>query len=327
MSTCSSKKKVLESLKIFFEHGGKSEIKKYNEKAETKRQKSSWSLKKLCGSSKELLRRKSQQDIKEDADESIISAFPRPPSSFSQEEATNDQIEVTSNCSGNTSRTHEKDIVPLRQFLRYSMDRSDRRTFQRRRLARPFEPKYEIEWQKNQWLQLDRSTSQEIEHLRRSGFTKILIRKDASLKKHIKYNNPSDMDVLLELSLYTDHEKCTKQTDSPPEPILCHQPSSFAIRRTQWWNTEYKIGKAHLPSWVDSDLCCNAVMMDAPSVLLAMTNYSRSSLSSVQPLKLPDTPSISQKSSIQQLRHREEQFPFKPLQYADPPTIMLDIHA
>jgi hypothetical protein len=342
MNNCSSKKRVFDSLKMFFEHNGKSETKqsfatkpKYNEKAETKSQKSktlpSWSLKKLCRSFKGSLSKKKNQQHKEDPIESIITAFPQLPSphSFqetgsSQEEASNDHIEVTNNCCGNASDTYEKDIVPLRQFLRYSMDRSDRRTFQRRRMARPFEPKYEIEWQKNQWLQLDRSTNQEIEHLRRNGFTRIAVRKDACLKKHITYDNPSDIDVLLELSLYTSHEKCANQVDKEPEPIVCHQPSSFSIRRTQWWHTEYKIGEAHLPNWVDADLCCNAVIMDAPSVLLAMTNYSRSSLSSAQQLKLPDTPSISQKSSIMHLQKREESLHFKPLQYAEPPILMLD---
>ncbi|KAL9554746.1 hypothetical protein MBANPS3_002661 [Mucor bainieri] len=226
-------------------------------------------------------------------------------------------------------------IVPLRQFLRYSMNRSDQRNFQRRRLMQPSSPKYEIEWQKNQWLLLDDSTNKQIEHLCKNGFTKIAIRKDTCLKKHISYSNPSDMDVLLELSFDTMCDK-SSTTTSPQddvqeryEPIVCHQPRKFSVRRTQWWKTTYHVAEAYLPDWVDPDLCCEAVMMDAPSVLAAMTdNYSRSSLSSSvhhQP-KMPDTPIVSQKSSFLHLQQHqlqlEDQWSYKPLQYSDPPFLM-----
>ncbi|KAK4509482.1 G protein subunit beta [Mucor velutinosus] len=225
---------------------------------------------------------------------------------------------------------HNKDIVPLRQFLRYSMNRSDQRNFQRRRLMHPATPKYEIEWQKNQWLLLDDSTNKQIEHLCKNGFTKIAIRKDTCLKKHISYNNPSDIDVLLELSFgICDKSTTISQDDEQQhEPIVCHQPRKFSVRRTQWWRTTYHVAEAHLPDWVDPDLCCDAVMMDAPSVLAAMTdNYSRSSLSSsvhYQP-KMPDTPIVSQKSSflhLHQHQQLEDQWSYKPLQYSNPPFLM-----
>ncbi|GAN08217.1 hypothetical protein MAM1_0194d07724 [Mucor ambiguus] len=226
---------------------------------------------------------------------------------------------------------HNKDIVPLRQFLRYSMNRSDQRNFQRRRLMHPSSPKYEIEWQKNQWLQLDDSTNKHIEHLCKNGFTKMAIRKDTSLKKHISYSNPSDMDVLLELSFDICDKSTTASQDDEQqhEPIVCHQPRKFSVRRTLWWRTTYHVAVAYLPDWVDPDLCCEAVMMDAPSVLVAMTdNYSRSSLSSSvhHQSKMPDTPIVSQKSSFlhlqqHQLQH-EDQWSYKPLQFSNPPFLM-----
>lgn len=340
MSNCCNKG-ALKNLRVFFKYNGKSKAKQhfatkstYNENTEPAL---SWSLKKLYESFKGSLSNKKcrQANIrKEGAAQSVITTFSQPPCvrSFgevdsSEEQVRRDQTDVTSNCSAKTGDTHEKDIVPLQQFLRYSMDRSGRRTFQRRRLARPFEPTYEIEWQKNQWLQLDRSTNKEIEQLRCSGFTRIAIRKDACLKKHIMYDNPSDIDVLLELSLYPNHSKCTNQVNKSPEPIVCHQPSTFSVRRTQWWHTEYEIGEAHLPNWVDPDLCCKAVIMDAPSVLLAMTAYSRTSLSSIQQLKMPDTPTLSQKSSIMHLEQPGKPFPLNSLQYTEPPILALDNHS
>lgn len=208
---------------------------------------------------------------------------------------------------------HEKDIVPLHQFLRYSVNESDQQTYHRRRLIKPFEPKYEIEWQKNQWLQLDQATCKQIERLRQNGFSKIAIRSDRSLNKHIKYDNPNEMDVLLELSL--NNNNTTTTTSMQPEPITCHQPSHFSVRRIHWWQISYSVGEAHLPNWVDPDLCCSAVMMDAPSVLAAISNYSRSSLNSVP--RLPDTPTISQKSSMMELHNT-----YKPLKYTEPPYFM-----
>lgn len=223
---------------------------------------------------------------------------------------------------GSCSRT-QSHIVPLRQFLRYSMDRSDRRNFQRRRITQPFKPMYEIEWQKNQWLQLDNATNRKIERLRKNGFSKIAIRKDQSLKKHIMYENPSEIDVLLELFLHTT--KDINEIGNEPEPIVCHQPSQFSVRRTHWWHASYRIGEAHLPNWVDTDACCNAIIMDAPSVLAVITNYSETYLPSIQQSnRLPDTPSISQKSSV---NHQMGSLPssswsIKPLKYTKPPFLM-----
>lgn len=254
------------------------------------------------------------------------SSTPHPLESATADLAAEQQTNSIDTC------IHNKDIVPLRQFLRYSMNRSDQRNFQRRRLMHPAAPKYEIEWQKNQWLLLDDSTSKQIEHLCKNGFTKIAIRKDTCLKKHISYSNPSDIDVLLELSFDTCGTSATtshNDDEQQHEPIVCHQPRKFSVRRTQWWRTTYHVAEAYLPDWVDPDLCCEAVMMDAPSVLAAMTdNYSRSSLSSSvhhQP-KMPDTPIVSQKSSFlhlqQHQQQHEDQWSYRPLQYSNPPFLM-----
>ncbi|KAI8062363.1 uncharacterized protein B0P05DRAFT_447962, partial [Gilbertella persicaria] len=221
--------------------------------------------------------------------------------------------------SASISDHHEKDIVPLHQFLRYSLSCSDQRKFQRRRITQPFKPIYEVEWQKNQWLQLDKTTNKQIEHLRRQGFTKIVVRKDKTVKKHIKYDNPNEIDVLLELSLYNLEDDFSKILYDQPELITCHQPNYFTLRRTRWWHT-YKSGEARLPNWIDQDLCCGRVIMDAHSVMAAMTNYSRSSVSSFHHPRLPDTPLLSQKSSLSQLRpqNQDDSWRFKSLQYSEP---------
>ncbi|KAI8640415.1 hypothetical protein BD408DRAFT_419862 [Parasitella parasitica] len=226
---------------------------------------------------------------------------------------------------------HSKDSVPLGQFLRYRMTRSDRRNYQRHRITRPFAPKYEIEWQENQWLQLDKSTNKQIEQMRRNGFTKIAIRRDASLKRHIEYNSPTDLDVLLEIS-FSDRSESGNQSKIEP---TSHQLNRFSVRRTYWWRTNHGVAEAYLPDWVDSDLCCDAT--DAPSVLAATTNnYSRSSLSyslNLQHPKMPDTPIVSQKSSFSQLQQHQQQhqqkqqqqeqdWSYKPLQYKNPPFLM-----
>lgn len=70
-------------------------------------------------------------------------------------------------------------------------------------------------------------------------------------------------------------------------------------------------------------------MMDAPSVMAAMTNLSRSSACSLQLPKLPDTPTISQNSSVSQLPYEPSSTPtlqtvpwqIKPLKYTDPPVL------
>ncbi|OBZ89593.1 hypothetical protein A0J61_02341 [Choanephora cucurbitarum] len=225
--------------------------------------------------------------------------------------------ESNSHCSASVSSDHEKDIVPLHQFLRYSMNRSEQRKFQRRRVLQPFKPVYEVEWQKNQWLQFDNQTNSQIERLKQEGFTKIAIRKDKILKRHVSYVNPKDMDVLLELSLKQPHQVTSKLHQ--PQVISCHQPNVFTIRRAQWWRKVVS-GEACLPNWVDQDLCCDQVIMDADSVMAAMTNYSRTSLTSLHP-KQTDAPIISQKSSLSQLRTPSNSWKFKSLKYSEPHMI------
>ncbi|KAG1457672.1 hypothetical protein G6F56_006560 [Rhizopus delemar] len=167
---------------------------------------------------------------------------------------------------------NSKELIPLRQFLRYTITSTESHKFQRQRWLRPSRVIYEVEWEKGQWLPLDPSTNKYIEELRSRGFSKVAIRNDDCLKKHISYDNPSPFDILLELSL--DQVRDRRRGS---QPICCHQPSTFAVRRVQWWQTSYAVGEAHLPKWVDPDLCCNAVMMNAPSVMAVMANISRSS--------------------------------------------------
>ncbi|KAI8376948.1 hypothetical protein BD560DRAFT_391241 [Blakeslea trispora] len=228
--------------------------------------------------------------------------------------------ESSSHCSASISSNHEKDIVPLHQFLRYSINNSERRKFQRRRIFQPFKPIYEVEWQKNQWLQFDHQTSDQIEHLKQEGFAKIVIRKDKTLKRHIRYANPKDMDVLLELSIKASEQ--VMSSSDQPEVITCHQPNVFSIRRTRWWQTTTS-GEACLPSWIDQDLCCDQMMMDANSVMAAMTNYSRTSLASSHQFKQIDTPMISQKPSLSHLRtvQQDDSWGFKSLKYSEPHVI------
>ncbi|KAI9469688.1 MAG: hypothetical protein EXX96DRAFT_492048 [Benjaminiella poitrasii] len=215
----------------------------------------------------------------------------------------------------------KKDIVPLRQFLRYSINRSDKRAFKRHRFIRPYKGIYEIEWEKDQWLQLDRSTNRQIDRLQHKGFTQIAIRKDAFLRKYIEYDNPNDIDVLLELSLHPENAQGTSKVHSRPEPISCHQPNRFSVRRISWWKTYYEVAEAYLPNWIDSDLCCDAVLMDAQSVLAAMTTNSKSSASSIQQPKLPDTPIVSSRSSFVNYSQNEDSWLYKSLKYVDPPFL------
>ncbi|KAI7902492.1 uncharacterized protein BX663DRAFT_435573 [Cokeromyces recurvatus] len=240
------------------------------------------------------------------------------------EKVNNQEVAVVAGASddnGEIVNSYKKDIVPLRQFLRYSIHPSDRRSFKRHRITRPFKDIYEIEWEKNQWLQLDRSTNRQIERLQRKGFTKIPIRKDTFLKRYIMYDNPNDIDVLLELSIHPTKVNHTHLANTPPEPITCHQPRHFSVRRVRWWKTSYEIGEAYLPDWVDSDLCCEAVLMDAQSVLAAMTTNSKSPSSSLRQSKLPDTPVSSNKSSFSQLYQNDDSWPYKSLKYSDPPFL------
>ncbi|KAI9258252.1 hypothetical protein BY458DRAFT_417306, partial [Sporodiniella umbellata] len=164
-------------------------------------------------------------------------------------------------------------LIPLRQFQRYTITTAEDCKFQQRRLLRPQKAIYEVEWERGQWLQLDAHTNEYIESLRSRGFTKVAVRNDVCLRKHISYDASSPVDILLELSL-EDQPESVKDASLP---IRCHQPTRFALRRTQWWQTTYDIGQAFLPKWVDPDLCCNAMMMNAPSVMAVMENISHSS--------------------------------------------------
>ncbi|CEP06954.1 hypothetical protein [Parasitella parasitica] len=224
----------------------------------------------------------------------------------------------------NDASIHSKDSVPLGPCLRYRMTRSDRRSFQRRRITRPFAPKYEIEWQENQWLQLDESTNKQIEQMRRNGFTKIAIRRDASLEKHIEYNRPTELDVQLELSFNNSYPpESGNQSKLVDSSSSCCQPSQFSVRRTHWWRTSHRVAEAYLPDWVDSDLCCN--VPDAPDNYSAGRSSLSYSLNNMQHPKMPDTPIISQKSSFSQLpqqQQQEQDYSYKPLQYNNPPFLM-----
>lgn len=231
-------------------------------------------------------------------------------------------------CDNTTSGTcsHEKDIVPLRQFLRYSLNHSDRRAFQRRRITQPFQPKYEIEWQENQWLQLDDSTSKEIERLRKSGFSKVAIRKDANLKKHIVYDNASEIDVLLEVSLL--HKPLGKKsTDSESLLSAFHQPIGFCVRRTHWWRESYKVGEARLPNCFEPEpepeLCCNPVKVNN-SIDKRQTSGIVNPLPAENNTNIifPDTPAPSQKSSVDLFCQPPSFWSIKQLQYTEPPSLL-----
>lgn len=236
----------------------------------------------------------------------------------------NEQQVNENHCDNTTSGTcsHEKDIVPLRQFLRYSMNHSDRRAFQRRRIIQPFQPKYEIEWQENQWLQLDDSTSKEIERLRKSGFSKVAIRRDANLKKHIVHDDASEIDVLLEVSLL--HKTFgEKETESESQLAACHQPNVFCVRRTRWWRESYGVGEARLPECFEPKLCCNPIIMD--------NSYGKRQISAaVLPpeaenntdITFPDTPAPSQKSSVDLFCQPPSYWSIKQLQYAETPSLL-----
>jgi hypothetical protein len=137
---------------------------------------------------------------------------------------------------------------------RYTMNRSDQHAFYTRRMTKPFYSIYEIEWQQNQWLQLDKATCKYIERLRRLGFSKVYIRQDKNLKAHMAYENPKEMDVILEISLQGD-----QMPQNIRRPIGCHLPSSLSLRRTKWWLTSYKTGIAHLPYWADKNSCRDSI--------------------------------------------------------------------
>ncbi|KAG1137779.1 hypothetical protein G6F37_000379 [Rhizopus arrhizus] len=217
--------------------------------------------------------------------------------------------------SQSSSTCDNKDIIPLEQFSRYTITSAESRKFRLRRLLYPTRAIYEIEWEKGKWLQFDHSTNQYIEQLRTGGFSKAVVRNDASLKEHVSYDNPSELDALLEISFGS--EKKSKQGS---RTITCHQPTSFLIRRTRWWRTCYRIGEAHLPRWVDPDLCCSAVLMDPSSVMVIVKDYSRSFTLS----KIVNTSGLSQHSPMLQLpseTYQTSPWQFKSLKYTHPPVL------
>ncbi|KAI8877900.1 hypothetical protein K501DRAFT_278039 [Backusella circina FSU 941] len=156
--------------------------------------------------------------------------------------------EITHSVSEDTLKNSGKSSHRLVQ--RYTMNRSDQHAFYTRRMTKPFYSIYEIEWQQNQWLQLDKTTCKYIERLRRLGFSKVHIRQDKNLKAHMAYENPKEMDILLEISL-----QCDQMPQNIRRPIGCDLPSSLPLRRTKWWFTSYKTGIAYLPYWADKDPC------------------------------------------------------------------------
>lgn len=217
--------------------------------------------------------------------------------------------------SQSSSSCDNKDIIPLEQFSRYTITSAESRKFQLRRLLYPTRAIYEIEWEKGKWLQFDHATNQYLEQLRTRGFSKAVVRNDAFLKEHVSYDNPSELDALLEISFGS--EKKSKQGS---RTIACHQPTSFLIRRTRWWRTCYRIGEAHLPRWVDPDLCCRAVLMDPSSVMVIVKDYSRSFTLS----KVVNTSGLSQHSPMLQVPCETLQtspWPFQSLKYTHPPVL------
>lgn len=164
-------------------------------------------------------------------------------------------------------------------------------------MIRPFEPTYQIELQKNQWLQLDLATSKQIERLRRKGFSKVTIREDTSLKKHIHYNKPNEMDVLLELSLFDSNEKRDNK-------CVCNQlktegasyPSQFSVRRTYWWQTSDEVGKAYIPYHTDLNPYFYNTNSSEPSIHLR--NTSNTKHHEIKPLKYANPPFHMDESTI-----------------------------
>lgn len=185
-----------------------------------------------------------------------------------------EQVSVTDGSTLNVAETR----VPARPFFRYSMNNTDRRSFQYRRITQPFKPVYEVEWQKDQWLQLDKSTNKQIERLRKNGFSRVPIRRDTILMKHIMYDDPSELDILLELDLCCNNNEPEKNL-TDVQPFL-----PFSVRRTHWWHTSYQIGQANLPDWVDTDICCT------PSVPSVFTVVSSNSSRSIKPLQYNEPP-------------------------------------
>ncbi|OBZ81978.1 hypothetical protein A0J61_09973 [Choanephora cucurbitarum] len=158
-----------------------------------------------------------------------------------------------------------RESIPLCQLKRYSLSQSTKIQFSRQRRTLPFQPLYEIEWQKNKWLQLDLDTSKQIERMRLQGHTHLAIRKDSIIRQHMEYAFKEDTDVVLELMFTGPTER---------QSITCQyhaNPLQFAIRRAYLWRIEYDIGFAYLPSWVDQDVCCHHTLLDAHSALTSMT--------------------------------------------------------
>lgn len=128
------------------------------------------------------------------------------------------------NSSDTSSSTHQlqKEIVSLSPFLeektiaKATATAADHHDLKYRHLTQPFKPSYEVEWKKDQWLPLDKSTNQQIEKLRKKGFSKALVLKDPIL--------------CLEFSFLQQENDQTIE--------------SFSVRRVRWWH-QSQVGCAH----------------------------------------------------------------------------------
>ncbi|KAI9358665.1 hypothetical protein BD770DRAFT_386738 [Pilaira anomala] len=138
---------------------------------------------------------------------------------------------VNSNVTSSSTPKLQKEIVSLSPFLKEktTVTAVDH---QYRHLTQPFKPLYEVEWQKDQWLPLNRCANQQIEKLRKKGFSKALIRKDPMLMKRDK----QEPNILLELSFLQQQQQ--QENDQ--------QITSFSVRRVRWWHRS-EVGCAHLP--------------------------------------------------------------------------------
>ncbi|KAI8358564.1 hypothetical protein BD560DRAFT_405840 [Blakeslea trispora] len=144
----------------------------------------------------------------------------------------------------------------------YNITCAESRTFFYRKWLKPFKPTYELEWQEQQWLQLDSNTSQHIERMRTQGFSRMIIRNDQYLRRHVKYSNPHELDVLLELS-FNIHLASNIQKAWPD---LDYQ-RRFSLRRVFWWRSKYGIGEAYLPQFANQDPYCNHTLLETANPL------------------------------------------------------------
>ncbi|OBZ87929.1 hypothetical protein A0J61_04014 [Choanephora cucurbitarum] len=140
---------------------------------------------------------------------------------------------------------------------RYNVTCAEKHIFCCRKWLKPFKPTYELEWQEHQWLQLDATTSQHIERMRTRGFSRMLIRNDRYLRQHVRYSNPHEFDVLLELSF--DIQPASNSQKIRLESNCQHR---FMLRRVFWWRSKYGVGEAYLPESVDKSQCCSHALMN-----------------------------------------------------------------